>query len=69
MAITLLGFYLPGLYVRNRIGKRQKAIRRAWPDALDLLLICVESGMGLESALAKVAEEIVGQCPELARRV
>ncbi len=69
MAITLLGFYAPGLYVRNRIGKRQKAIRRAWPDALDLLLICVESGMGLESALAKVAEEVVGQCPELAEEL
>jgi len=69
MAVTLLGYYAPGLYLRNRIGKRQKAIRRAWPDALDLLLICVESGMGLESALAKVAEEVVGQCPELAEEL
>jgi len=69
MTITLLGYYAPWLYVRNRIGKRQKAIRRAWPDALDLLLICVESGMGLESALAKVAEEVVGQCPELAEEL
>ncbi|HTE76022.1 MAG TPA: type II secretion system F family protein [Xanthobacteraceae bacterium] len=69
MAITLLGYYAPGLYLKNRIGKRQKAIRRAWPDALDLLLICVESGMGLESALAKVAEEVVGQCPELAEEL
>src|SRR5439155_25558661 len=50
----------------NRIGKRQKAIRRAWPDALDLLLICVESGMGLEPALIKVSEEIGAQCAELA---
>jgi tight adherence protein C len=53
-------------YIKNKVNKRQKAIRRAWPDALDLLLICVESGMGLESALAKVADEIVAQCPELA---
>ncbi len=67
MAITLVGYYAPGLYVRNRIGKRQLAIRRAWPDALDLLLICVESGMGLEGALAKVADEITSQCPELAQ--
>jgi tight adherence protein C len=67
MAATLIGYYLPGLYVRNTVNKRQKAIRRSWPDALDLLLICVESGMGLESALAKVADEIVAQCPELAQ--
>jgi tight adherence protein C len=69
MAITVLGYYAPGLYLRNRIGKRQLAIRRAWPDALDLLLICVESGMGLESALSKVADEVASQCPELAEEL
>jgi tight adherence protein C len=67
MAATLVGYYAPGLYVKNKVNKRQTAVRRAWPDALDLLLICVESGMGLESALAKVADEIVVQCPELAQ--
>jgi len=67
MAATLIGYYLPGLHVKNTVNKRQKAVRRSWPDALDLLLICVESGMGLESALAKVAEEIAAQCPELAQ--
>jgi len=66
IAVALIGYYAPGMYVTNRIGKRQKAIRRAWPDALDLLLICVESGMGLEPALIKVSEEIGAQCPELA---
>jgi tight adherence protein C len=66
IAVALLGYYAPGIYVKNRIAKRQTAIRRAWPDALDLLLICVESGMGLDSAFAKVSEEIVAQCPELA---
>jgi tight adherence protein C len=69
LALTLFGFYAPGLYLKNRIGKRQLAIRCAWPDALDLLLICVESGMGLESALAKVADEVVAQCPELAQEL
>jgi tight adherence protein C len=63
---TLISYYVPGLYVKNQINKRQTVVRRAWPDALDLLLICVESGMGLESALAKVANEIIAQCPELA---
>ena len=67
IAATLIGYYVPGLYVKNQINKRQTAIRRSWPDALDLLLICVESGMGLESALGKVANEIVAQCPELAQ--
>jgi tight adherence protein C len=66
IAATVIGYYVPGLYVKNQINKRQTAVRRAWPDALDLLLICVESGMGLESALAKVANEIIAQCPELA---
>jgi tight adherence protein C len=67
IAATLIGYYVPGMYVKNQINKRQTAVRRSWPDALDLLLICVESGMGLESALAKVADEILVQCPELAQ--
>jgi len=68
-AAALLGYYAPALYVRNKITKRQKSIRRAWPDALDLLLICVESGMGLESAFRKVAEEIGSQSIELAEEL
>ncbi len=64
-----LGYYAPLLYVRNRITKRQKAVRRAWPDALDLLLICVESGMGIESAFRKVSEEIGSQSIELAEEL
>ncbi len=66
MAATLIGYYLPALHIKNKVKKRQTAVRRSWPDALDLLLICVESGMGLEAALAKVADEILVQCPELA---
>jgi tight adherence protein C len=67
--IGCLGYYAPALYVRNRIAKRQKAIRRAWPDMLDLLLICVESGMGIESAFHKVSEEIGSQSIELAEEM
>jgi tight adherence protein C len=67
MVATVIGYYAPGMYVKNRVNKRQDAIRRAWPDALDLLLICVESGMGLESALARVADEIVSQSAELSQ--
>jgi tight adherence protein C len=65
VAAALAGYYVPALYIGNRVGRRQKSIRRAWPDALDLLLICVESGMAIESALRKVSEEIGSQSPEL----
>lgn len=64
-----LGHYLPTVYVRNRITKRQKSIRRTWPDALDLLLICVESGMSSEHAFRKVADEIGNQSKELAEEL
>jgi tight adherence protein C len=64
-----LGYYAPLIYVKNKITKRQKAIRRAWPEALDLLLICVESGMSVENAFRKVAEEIRFQSIELAEEL
>lgn len=64
-----LGHFVPMFYVKNRITKRQKSIRRTWPDALDLLLICVESGMSSEHAFRKVADEIGGQSKELAEEL
>jgi tight adherence protein C len=69
LAATALGYYAPYLYIRNRITKRQKAIRRVWPDALDLLLICVESGMSMEVALLRVSGEIGSQSVELAEEL
>jgi tight adherence protein C len=60
------GFYLPDLYVQNLIDKRIGSILKAFPDALDLLLICVESGMSVEAAFNKVASEIGSQSVELA---
>ncbi|MCC6203603.1 MAG: type II secretion system F family protein [Hyphomicrobiales bacterium] len=60
------GFYLPVLYVSNRGTKRKQSIQRAWPDALDLMLICVESGMSVEAAFRKVADEIGTQSVDLA---
>jgi tight adherence protein C len=69
MAAAGVGYYAPMLYVKNKITKRQLAIRRSWPDALDLLLICVECGMGIESALRRASEEIGRQCPELAEEL
>ena len=54
----VLGWFAPLIYLKNRVLKRQKEIRLAWPEVLDLLLICVEAGMGLEAALLRVSEEI-----------
>jgi tight adherence protein C len=69
VAAACVGYYGPAIYIKNLTDKRQQAMRRAWPDALDLLLICVESGMSLESALRKVATEIGSQSVELAEEL
>lgn len=66
---ALIGFYLPNLFVQNVISRRQESIQKAFPDALDLLLICVESGMSVEAAFAKVAAEIGDQSVELAEEL
>jgi tight adherence protein C len=58
---TYMGMHLPWLFLKNQIQKRQLSIRRAFPDALDLLLICVESGMSIEASFKKVADEIGSQ--------
>jgi tight adherence protein C len=55
------GMQLPWFFLKNKIQKRQLSIRRAFPDALDLLLICVESGMSIEAAFRKVSQEIGSQ--------
>jgi tight adherence protein C len=56
-----LGLQAPMLFLKNAISKRQLQIKRAFPDALDLLLICIESGMSIETAFRKVSTEIVNQ--------
>jgi tight adherence protein C len=56
-----LGLQAPMLFLKNAISKRQLSIRRAFPDALDLLLICIESGMSVEVAFRKVSTEIASQ--------
>jgi len=63
------GFYAPNLYVSNLAGKRSDSIRKAWPDALDLMLICVESGMSVEAAFKRVSEEIGSQSVPLAEEL
>jgi len=63
------GFYLPNVFLKNLISKRQASIQAAWSDALDLLLICVESGMSIEAALTRVSAEIGLQSPPLAEEL
>jgi tight adherence protein C len=63
------GFYGPNLYLENMIGKRRTSIMRAFPDSLDMILICVESGMSIEQAFARVGEEIGAASAELAEEL
>jgi tight adherence protein C len=59
------GMLSPNLYLKNKITRRQTSIKRAFPDALDLLLICIESGMSVEASFQKVSEEVGTQSEEL----
>jgi len=63
------GMYSPNLFLKNKVQRRQTSIKRAFPDALDLLLICVESGMSIEAAFRKVSEEIGSQSVALAEEM
>ncbi|MBD7942402.1 type II secretion system F family protein [Brevundimonas sp. Sa3CVA3] len=64
-----VGFYAPNIYLKNLIDKRRQSIVAAFPDSLDLLLICVESGMSIEAAIQKVSQEVGGQSIELAEEL
>jgi tight adherence protein C len=63
------GMISPNLFLKNKIQRRQLSIRRAFPDALDLLLICIESGMSVEASFNKVSEEIGTQSVALAEEL
>jgi len=67
--IGLVSSYLPAILLKNKIIKRQKEIRKAWPDSLDLMLLCVESGMSIENAIKRVARELGEQNPVLAEEL
>ncbi|MDX6804504.1 type II secretion system F family protein [Terrihabitans rhizophilus] len=69
LAAAYLGIKAPELYISNIIKKRQTSIRRVFPDALDLLLICVESGMSVEAAFRKVSQEIGEQSVPMAEEL
>lgn len=67
--IAMVGFYLPNMYLSNVISKRQEILRAVFPDTMDLLLICVESGMAIEAAFNKVATEISVQSAEMSEEL
>lgn len=69
VVIAYIGFYAPNIFISNKVSKRQASIRRAWPDALDLMLICVESGISIEVAFKRVADEIAMASTELAEEL
>ncbi len=64
-----IGFYVPNMFIQNLVQRRQTSIKSAFPDALDMLLICVQSGMSVESAFQKVSGEVGSQSLELAEEL
>ena len=58
VVLAMVGFYLPNLWLRLKISKRKETILKGFPDALDLMVVCVEAGMGLDSTITRVAKEI-----------
>jgi hypothetical protein len=70
LILTVVGFFLPDFWLRNRIKARQREIEHTLPDVLDLLMVCVEAGMGFDAAVARVAEQPEGRhspCREMLR--
>lgn len=65
LVLALVGLFGPKLYLQNRIDKWKQKLKRAFPDTLDLLLICVESGLALDASLARVCAELGRAYPEM----
>lgn len=69
LGLAVAAFWAPDLYLRNLILRRKERIRRTWPYALDLIQLCINAGMGLEPALAKVARETRELAPDIANEL
>jgi len=69
LGATAAGIYLPSVMVVNAIQKRQHAIGRAFPDALDLMVICVDSGLSIDAAISRTVDEMMPAAPELAEEL
>jgi tight adherence protein C len=66
---AILGLMLPDIFLKNQTQKREGILRKAMPDALDLMVICAEAGLSLDSSFDRVSREIGPSCPELAEEV
>jgi tight adherence protein C len=69
LGVGYVGYFLPNVFIQNQVSKRQQSITAGFPDALDMLLICVQSGMSIEAAFGKVSGEIGAQSLELAEEL
>jgi tight adherence protein C len=69
LLLGLLGWSLPGVFIKNLTQKREDVLRKAMPDALDLLVICAEAGLSLNAGLDRVSREIGQNAPELAEEI
>lgn len=69
LALSALGFYLPAFYLKLKIRKRQRKIAKALPNALDMMVICVEAGLGLDAAVQRVGDEMELASPELSEEL
>jgi tight adherence protein C len=69
VCLAVLGLMLPSIWVSQRIRRRQRAVREGFPDALDMMLVCVEAGLGLDAALNRVSAEIGRSHPVLAEQL
>jgi len=69
IGLSVVGFYLPNLLIKLRISGRKEMIRRGLPDALDLMVVCVEAGTGLDAALKRAGEELKKTNPVLAEEL
>ncbi|MDX9690222.1 MAG: type II secretion system F family protein [Proteobacteria bacterium] len=66
---ALIGWYLPDISIKNMSQKRENILKKAMPDALDLMVICAEAGLGLDAAFERVGKEMGPTCPELAEEI
>ena len=64
--LALLGLYVPNLFISAKADRRREAVTNGFPDCLDLILVCVEAGLGLEAAMDRVGREMVGSHPLVA---
>lgn len=69
LGLAAVGWMLPGIFVKNKSQQREEVLRKAMPDALDLMVICAEAGLGLDAAFDRVGREIGMSCPELAEEL